>query len=74
MAHVLPVLAEPIRPRAVAVTVGSLHHLTAVRVELQQVMRNLIANAVQYIGDGRTPAIEVGAADRGTIADGIECG
>ena len=70
VAGVLAELAGPIRARGVAVTVGTLPHLAAVRVELEQVMRNLIANAVKYIGDGPAPAIEVGAADRGTV---FEC-
>jgi signal transduction histidine kinase len=65
VAGVLAELAGPISDRGVAVTVGSLPPLRAVRVELEQVMRNLIANAVKYIGDGPAPAIEVGAADRG---------
>jgi signal transduction histidine kinase len=70
VAGVLAELDEPLRARDIAVTVGPLPRLTAVRVELEQVMRSLLTNAVKYIGAGPSPAIEVGAVDRGAV---VEC-
>ncbi|MBI2218884.1 MAG: GAF domain-containing protein [Candidatus Rokubacteria bacterium] len=63
-------LAEPIRTRAIKVTVGELPELRGLRVQLDQVMRNLLGNAVKFMGDAATPAIEVGATRR---PDAWEC-
>jgi signal transduction histidine kinase len=62
---VLAELGEPLRSRGIKVTVGDLPAVRAVRVELEQVIRNLVTNAVKYMGDTPTPAIEVGAMGRG---------
>jgi signal transduction histidine kinase len=70
VARVLAEQAEPIGARGIAVTVGALPRVAAVRVEIEQVMRNLITNAVKYLGPGPSPAIEVGGVDRG---DEVEC-
>ena len=70
VADVLGELAGPLRARGIAVTVGPLPRLTAVRVHIEQVMRNLLTNAVKYIGEAAAPAIEVGAVERGDV---VEC-
>ncbi|MBI2218883.1 MAG: hypothetical protein HYU51_16480 [Candidatus Rokubacteria bacterium] len=67
---VLAEVGEPIRTRGIKVTVGELPELWAIRVQLEQVMRNLLGNAVKFIGDAATPAVEVGATRR---PDGWEC-
>ena len=66
---VLAELSEPLRARGIKVTVDDLPTVSAVRVELEQVFRNLITNAVKYMGDTPTPAIEIGAAARGASVE-----
>ena len=61
-------LAEPIRARGIRVTVGVLPTVWGVRTHLEQVMGNLIGNAVKYLGDTTEPAIEVGVEGH----DGVE--
>jgi signal transduction histidine kinase len=62
-------LAPAIRARGITLTVGSLPTMWAVRVQLEQLLRNLLTNAVKYMGDTPTPAIEVGAAGRGSTVE-----
>lgn len=62
--------AEPIRRRGIRVVVGDLPTIRAVRVQIEQVIRNLLTNALKYMGDTPSPAIEIGAVDRG---DALEC-
>ncbi|MBI2218881.1 MAG: GAF domain-containing protein [Candidatus Rokubacteria bacterium] len=67
---VLAELGEPIRARGIKVTVGDLPELWGLRVQIEQLMRNLVGNAVKYIGDAATPTIEIGATRH---ADAWEC-
>ena len=61
-------LAEPLRARGVRVSVGDLPAVWGVRVQIEQVVGNLLANAVKYLGDTATPAIEVaGHVDDGMV-------
>jgi GAF domain-containing protein len=66
---VLAELSEPLRARGIKVTVADLPTVSAVRVELEQVLRNLLTNAVKYMGDTPAPAIEIGAAGRGATVE-----
>jgi len=66
---VLAELGEPLRTRGIKVTVGDLPKVWAVRVEMEQVVRNLLTNAVKYMGDTETPAIEVSAVTRGATVE-----
>jgi signal transduction histidine kinase len=67
---ILAELAEPIRAAGITVTVGALPIVWATRVQVEQVLRNLLTNAVKYMGDAAAPAIEIGAVERG---DALEC-
>lgn len=57
---------EPEFPRS-AVTLGALPVLRADRGATQQVLANLIGNALKFSGQGRTPRVEVGQAPGGTL-------
>jgi signal transduction histidine kinase len=62
---VLVDLRGAIEARAVKVTVDELPVLRAPRVHMEEVFRNLISNAVKYLGPAAEPAIDVGAKDHG---------
>jgi signal transduction histidine kinase len=64
--EILDELAEPLRARGIAVVVGALPSVRAVRVQMEQVIRNLMTNAVKYMGDAPSPTIELGSTDRGS--------
>jgi signal transduction histidine kinase len=62
--EVLQEWSGPLRARGIKVTVGDLGTVRAIRSQVEQVLGNLIGNAVKYMGDGAAPAIEVGSAER----------
>jgi signal transduction histidine kinase/putative methionine-R-sulfoxide reductase with GAF domain len=70
--EVLAELAEPLRARGVQVEVGRLPVLRGIRTQVEQVMANLVGNALKYLGDAPAPRIEIGAAapDAGGL---VEC-
>ena len=68
--YVLGELKETLESRAIAVDVGKLEPVLAVGAHVEQVMRNLIGNAVKYLGDVPEPRIEIGSVRRD---DMIEC-
>ncbi len=63
-------LAGQIRERGIQVVRGQLPTIWGVRTQIDQVVRNLIGNAVKYLGDRAPGQVEVGAVDRGAI---VEC-
>lgn len=63
-------LATAIRDRGIQLIRGELPTLWGVRTQIEQVMRNLLGNAVKYLGDTSEGRVEVGAVDRGTL---VEC-
>lgn len=67
---VLAELAEPIRTRGVKVTCGDLATVWAVRTQIEQVVANLVSNAVKYMGDTASPTIEIATTDAGEF---VEC-
>jgi signal transduction histidine kinase len=68
--EVLASQAEPVRARRVKVVRHELGSVWGVRVQLQQVLGNLIGNAVKYLGDSPDPQVEIGASHH----DGwVEC-
>jgi signal transduction histidine kinase len=67
--EVLAGLAQPIQARGIEVVVGDLPTIHAVRVQMEQVMRNLLTNAIKYMGDTASPRIEIGAASRSGEAE-----
>jgi signal transduction histidine kinase len=63
-------LAEPLRARGAELRVGPLPEVWAVGVQIQLVVRNLLTNALKYLGDQGAPVIEVGAEAGGET---VEC-
>jgi GAF domain-containing protein len=57
-------LAERLEARSIKVAVGDLPRVWAVRVQMDQVFKNLMTNAIKYMGDTEAPAIEIGAMTR----------
>jgi signal transduction histidine kinase len=63
-------LAGPIRERGVQLVVGELPTIWGIRTQIEQVFRNLVGNAVKYLGDGGDGRVEVGASEQGPF---VEC-
>ena len=63
---VLMEVAQTMRERGIKVSVGALPTVRAIPVQMEQVVRNLVTNAIKYLGDTLEPMIEIGAIDRGT--------
>ena len=63
-------VAPMLRARDIAVRVGALPLVWGVRVQLEQLFRNLVTNAVKYMGDQAAPTIEIDARPQGDL---IEC-
>jgi signal transduction histidine kinase len=55
--------------RRVRVSVGQLGVLTGIRTQLEQVMTNLVGNALKYSADVDTPTVEIGRVDRDGVAE-----
>jgi GAF domain-containing protein/two-component sensor histidine kinase len=69
-AEVLKQFAGSIREAGLEVVVGALGAVQAVRPQIEQVVRNLVGNAIQYSAGGRGRRIEIGSVDLG---ESIEC-
>jgi signal transduction histidine kinase len=67
---VLEELHEQIRARGVEIVRADASRLRAVRTQMEQVIRNLVSNAVKYLGDAAAPRVEIRAIER---EDGVEC-
>jgi signal transduction histidine kinase len=67
---VLAELAETIRRRGVRIERGRLPTVRAIPTQMEQVLRNLIGNAVNYLGDNPAPCVEIRAVE---TAEGIDC-
>ncbi len=63
-------LAPVLRDHGIELVSGELPVLWGIRTQIEQVMRNLIGNAVKYLGDTAAGRVEVAAADRGAF---VEC-
>ena len=57
-------LANPIRARGVKITKGTLGEVRGLRTQVEQLLQNLIGNAVKYLGDTAEPQVEIGCATR----------
>jgi signal transduction histidine kinase len=62
--------AEPISGRGIKVSQRDLGTLWGIRIQLEQVFNNLVGNAIKYLGDTPSPAIEIGSVERGAV---VEC-
>jgi len=69
--YVVNELSETIEARKITFEVGELLPVLAVGAHVEQVMRNLIGNAVKYLGDTPEPRIEIGSVRRDD--DVVEC-
>jgi signal transduction histidine kinase len=63
--EIVTALAEALQARGIKVIVADLPTISAVRVHMEQVIRNLLTNAIKYMGDTPSPSIEIGALSRG---------
>ena len=61
---------ERIRTRGIIVIRHELSPLWGVRTQIEQVMANLVSNAIKYLSDSPQPVIEIGAKDGGGM---VEC-
>jgi signal transduction histidine kinase len=68
--EVLVDLTELLRERGIKVVMEDLATVWAVRGQMEQVLRNLVTNAIKYMGDAPSPTIEIGTLDRGAE---LEC-
>ena len=68
--YVVNELSETIEARKITFEVGELLPVHAVGAHVEQVMRNLIGNAVKYLGDTPEPRIEIGSVRRDDV---VEC-
>jgi signal transduction histidine kinase len=68
--YVVGELKETLEARVITVEVGELHPVLAVGAHVEQVMRNLVGNAVKYLGDIPDPRIEIGSVRRDDV---VEC-
>jgi len=66
---VLDRLAEPIRARGIKVTRGALGEVRGLRTQMEQVLSNLVGNAVKYLGAPAEPLVEIGRIDRDGVAE-----
>ena len=55
-------MSETLEAKKIHVEVGELHPVHGVDDHVEQVVRNLVENAVKYMGDGPEPRIEIGSA------------
>lgn len=63
-------LAPALRDRGIELVRRDLPILWGIRTQIDQVMRNLIGNAVKYLGDTAAGRVEVGAVEREAF---VEC-
>lgn len=68
--YVLDEMSDALQARGIRVQIGELHPVHGVSAHVEQVVRNLIGNAVKYLGDVADPRIEIGSVRRD---DQIEC-
>jgi len=68
--YVVNELSETSEARKITFEVGELLPVLAVGAHVEQVMRNLIGNAVKYLGDTPEPRIEIGSVRRDDV---VEC-
>lgn len=61
---------EAIRARGITVVARNLGKLWAIRTQLEQVFGHLMSNALNYLGPGASPTVEIGTEDGGEF---IEC-
>ena len=68
--RVLQELATSISARGVEIVHGELPRVWAIRTQLEQVIGNLVGNAVKYLGETLRPRVEIRTVEHD---EGIEC-
>ncbi|MBI4592843.1 MAG: HAMP domain-containing protein [Candidatus Rokubacteria bacterium] len=63
-------LSELVQAHGVKIVVGDAPVLWGARTEIEQVVGNLVSNALKYLGEQPSPSVEVGGVDRGEF---VEC-
>jgi signal transduction histidine kinase len=58
-------LEDTIRQRDIKITRGTLGEVRAHRTEMEQILSNLIGNAIKYLGTPNRPHVEIGKMERG---------
>jgi signal transduction histidine kinase len=71
VAAVLEELSAAVGTRGVEIVQGRLGCVRAVRVQMEQVIRNLVSNAVKYLGDTPTPRLEIQTVERDDEIEGL---
>jgi signal transduction histidine kinase len=64
VAAVLDELSGAVSARGVNVVVGDLARVRAIRVQIEQVIRNLLSNALKYLGETPRPCVEIATIER----------
>jgi signal transduction histidine kinase len=57
-------VAQTLRERRIKLSVAELPSVRAVPSQVELVVRNLVSNAIKYMGDTEAPLIEIGAIER----------
>ena len=60
---ILMEVAQTLRERKIKVSVAELPSIRAIPSQVEQVVRNLVSNAIKYMGDVPAPLIEIGAIE-----------
>jgi signal transduction histidine kinase len=68
---VLEELSVAVSTRGVEIVRGDLARVRAIRAQMEQVIRNLLGNAVKYLGDTPTPRVEIGTIERDDEIEGF---
>ena len=68
---VLEELSVAISTRGVEIVRGDLTRVRAIRAQMEQVIRNLVSNAVKYLGETPTPRVEIRTIERDDEIEGV---
>jgi signal transduction histidine kinase len=64
-------LSVAITTRGVEIVRGDLARVRAIRAQMEQVIRNLVSNAVKYLGDTPAPRVEIRTIERDDEIEGV---
>ena len=64
-------LSVAITTRGIEIVRGDLARVRAIRTQMEQVIRNLVSNAVKYLGDTPAPRVEIRTIERDDEIEGV---